>query len=57
MNRGIRNSILAIIVGLMFIVISMTLFRVVLGGFGLLLGLCLTFFGFVYLVMAIVHKD
>jgi hypothetical protein len=56
MNKEIKNSIIAIILGILLLLISMTLFRVVLGGFGFFLGLCLTFFGFIYLIIAILRN-
>jgi ABC-type Fe3+-siderophore transport system permease subunit len=57
MNKSIRNSILVIIFGIILLLFSFSLFRMILGGFGFLVGLCLVFFGIIYLIISIVHKD
>ena len=57
MNGGTKNSILVIILGIILLLISLTLFRVVLGGFGFLLALSLIFFGLIYLIISIIHRN
>ena len=58
MNKNIRNSILAIIFGILITLFSLTLIvRLFVGGFGVIFGLCLTFLGLIYLIISIVNRD
>jgi ABC-type Fe3+-siderophore transport system permease subunit len=56
-KKGIVYSILAIFLGSLLLLISLTLFRIILGSGGFLIGLGLVFFGFIFLILFVLQKD
>ena len=50
-RKVIINSLLSMIVGLVITILSFTLFLIYLQPFAIVLGLCLIFFGFIFLLM------